>query len=208
MAFKKKYYVVWKGVQPGIYETWDECKSQITGFQGAQYKSFESQQEAIEAYRQDFKFKPGIKKAASGGVKTNTSIIRPSISVDAACSGNPGLMEYRGVDNQDGSEIFKRGPYHDGTNNIGEFLAIVHALSILKRKGLDNIPIYSDSLTAISWVKKKKANTKLEFTARNKELYDLIIRAEGWLSKNTFRNPIIKWETTRWGENPADFGRK
>lgn len=208
MAYKKKYYVVWKGVHPGIYETWDECKLQITGFQGAQYKSFESQQEAIEAYRESYKFSPGKKKPASGGVKSNTSIIRPSISVDAACSGNPGLMEYRGVDNQDGSEIFKRGPYPDGTNNIGEFLAIVHALSLLKKKGHDNIPIYSDSETAMTWVRKKKANTKLEFTARNKELYDLIIRAESWLKNNQYRNPIIKWETTKWGENPADFGRK
>ncbi len=208
MAFKQKYYVVWKGIQPGIYETWDEAKAQITGFQGAQYKSFATQGEAIIAYREGYKFVNNNKSDPSKTVGSNTKIIKPSISVDAACSGNPGDMEYRGVDNQNGSEIFKRGPYPDGTNNIGEFLAIVHALSILKKNGHDTIPIYSDSETAMTWVRKKKANTKLELTSRNHELFELIKRAESWLIKNSYKNPIIKWETTKWGENPADFGRK
>lgn len=208
MAYKQKYYVVWKGVQPGIYETWDEAKAQITGFQGAQYKSFETQSEAIIAYRDGYKFVNNKKTESSKIIGSNTKVIKPSISVDAACSGNPGDMEYRGVDNQNGSEIFKRGPYPDGTNNIGEFLAIVHALSILKKNGHDSIPIYSDSETAMTWVRKKKANTKLVLTSRNQELFELIKRAESWLIRNSYKNPIIKWETSKWGENPADFGRK
>ncbi|HMG13976.1 MAG TPA: ribonuclease H family protein [Saprospiraceae bacterium] len=208
MAIKQKYYVVWKGIQPGIYEKWDEAKAQITGFQGAQYKSFETQSEAIIAYREGHKFVNNKKSSRAKVPGSNSGILKPSISVDAACSGNPGDMEYRGVNNQNGAELFKRGPYKDGTNNIGEFLAIVHALSILKKNGHDTLPIYSDSETAMTWVRKKKANTKLELTSRNHELFELIKRAESWLIKNTYKNPILKWETTKWGENPADFGRK
>ena len=99
------------------------------------------------------------------------------------------------------------GPYRDGTNNIGEFLAIVHALALLKQHQSD-LPVYSDSKTAISWVKKKKANTKVQATAQNKKLLELLLRAEKWLIDNNYPNKILKWETEKWGENPADFGRK
>ena len=116
-------------------------------------------------------------------------------------------MEYRGVDTLSGKEIFRQGPYFDGTNNIGEFLAIVHGLALLKKKN-SNLPVYTDSMTAISWVRKRKANTKLELTARNAILFELIERAEKWLKTNTWSNPILKWETQCWGEIPADFGRK
>ena len=130
-----------------------------------------------------------------------------SIAVDAASSGNPGVMEYRGVDTQTGKVLFKQGPFQEGTNNIGEFLAIVHGLAYLARHGSKRI-IYSDSRTAISWVKKKKCNTRLKASEKNKDLFELIHRAEAWLTTNTYPNPILKWETRAWGEIPADFGRK
>jgi len=129
------------------------------------------------------------------------------MAVDAACSGNPGLLEYRGVYVADRSEIFHMGPLEEGTNNIGEFLAIVHALALLKKQN-KNIPVYSDSMNAIKWVIKKKCNTKLEQSGKNKLLFELIGRAEVWLQNNDYRNPILKWETKQWGEIPADFGRK
>lgn len=129
------------------------------------------------------------------------------MAVDAACSGNPGLLEYRGVYVADRSEIFHMGPLEEGTNNIGEFLAIVHALALLKKQN-KNIPVYSDSMNAIKWVIKKKCNTKLEQSEKNKLLFELIGRAEVWLQNNDYRNPILKWETKQWGEIPADFGRK
>ena len=129
-----------------------------------------------------------------------------SLAVDAACSGNPGPMEYRGVYLRTGQVVFHFGPVH-GTNNIGEFLAIVHALALMKQKGV-NMPIYSDSRNAILWVKQKKCKTKLERTPRTEELYQLIERAEKWLKENKYTTPILKWDTSRWGEVPADFGRK
>ncbi len=129
-----------------------------------------------------------------------------AIAVDAACSGNPGPMEYRGVHLPTGKEIFHFGPVQ-GTNNIGEFLAIVHALALLKQKNL-TLPIYSDSRTAQIWVKKRKCKTTLERTPRTEALYQLIARAERWLQTNDYANKIIKWDTANWGEVPADFGRK
>lgn len=133
-------------------------------------------------------------------------VIDNSLAVDAACSGNPGPMEYRGVHIASRQEVFHFGPTK-GTNNIGEFLAIVHGLALLKQKGFD-MPIYSDSVNAISWVRQKKCKTKLSRTAETEELFKLIERAEKWLRENTYTTRILKWETKEWGEIPADFGRK
>ena len=128
-------------------------------------------------------------------------------AVDAACSGNPGPMEYQGIDLQTGARIFHFGPLH-GTNNIGEFLAIVHALALMEKQGIQDKVIYSDSYNAILWVQKKQCKTKLERNAQTEHLYQLIGRAEQWLHTHTVHTPILKWDTKRWGEIPADFGRK
>lgn len=127
-------------------------------------------------------------------------------AVDAACSGNPGPMEYRCIDLQTGAQVFHFGPMH-GTNNIGEFLAIVHALALMEQRGLRKT-IYSDSHNAILWVSKRQCKTKLERTPQTANLHAIIQRAEKWLATHTFRVPIVKWETKKWGEVPADFGRK
>ena len=215
MAKSLKFYVVWQGKKPGIYTNWPECQEQINGVKTALYKSFESKAEAEMAFAgkpEDYIQKKSPAKSPLGqkklNVKNNNAIIWDSISVDAACSGNPGLMEYQGVDTKTKEKIFYQGPFLMGTNNIGEFLAIVHALALYKQKGLHKRPIYSDSVTAMGWVKKKKANTKLEQNAKTAKLYELILRAENWLKQNSYNNPIIKWETEDWGEIPADFGRK
>lgn len=128
-------------------------------------------------------------------------------AVDAACSGNPGPMEYRCVDLATGAEVFHFGPVH-GTNNIGEFLAIVHALALMERDGIRGKIIYSDSRNAMLWVKKKQCKTKLARTPRTEQLYQIIARAENWLRTHQINTPILKWETQKWGEVPADFGRK
>lgn len=211
MAKKTKFYVVWKGKRPGIYESWDDCKAQITGQKGAQYKSFSTFEEAKKAYNSNYEFYKGKKKGTSElSPELLLKIGQPnlhSIAVDAASSGNPGIMEYQGVDTKTKKKLFKQGPFPEGTNNIGEFLAIVHGLAFLKQKQSDRI-IYTDSRTAMSWVRKKNCNTKLVETKRSKALFDLIRRAIDWLNKNSYNTPIVKWETKAWGEIPADFGRK
>jgi ribonuclease HI len=126
--------------------------------------------------------------------------------VDAACSGSPGPLEYRGVNTETGEQLFRAGPFPDGTNNIGEFLAIVRALEWMARNKLDWV-IYSDSETAVSWVRARKCNTRLARSASNAMLFQLIGRAEESL-KNFKTIRLVKWDTKSWGENPADFGRK
>lgn len=206
---KQKYYVVWAGRKTGIFKTWDECKQQVHGFQGARFKSFPTKEEAEEAFRGG----PSTTTTKNNGQKKSTKKVVPSdyivnsISVDAACSGNPGDMEYRGVRTEDGEEIFHFGPAPNGTNNIGEFLAIVHALALLKKE-TNTLPIYSDSQIAIGWVRKRKANTSIPRDASTERLWDMIERAEKWLQNNTYPNQLLKWETKQWGEIKADFGRK
>lgn len=205
MAAKNRYYVVWRGLNTGIFDSWDECKKQITNFNGAQYKGFPTIEEARAAHAKEYW--QVIRGSQQAKTATSESIIVPSLAVDAACSGNPGVMEYRGVLTGTGREVFHIGPFKYATNNIGEFLAIVHGLALLKQNG-STMPIYSDSMNAIAWVRNKKCKTKLERVEDNIEVFSLIARAEKWLKENTYSTKIIKWDTDRWGEIPADFGRK
>lgn len=208
---KQKFYVVWEGSTPGIYDTWTDCQLQIKGYNGAKYKSFDTLEEAQKAFSSSPYTYIGKAAASQKTKKAETgvlpaAVIDNSLAVDAACSGNPGAMEYRGVHVASRQEIFHFGPVY-GTNNIGEFLAIVHGLALLKQKGFD-MPIYSDSVNAIKWVQQKKCKTKLPREAKTEELFLLIERAEKWLRENTYSTRILKWETQQWGEIPADFGRK
>lgn len=204
---KKRYYVVWEGVTPGIYTSWEDCLLQTKGYDGAKYKAFDKPEEAERAFASSPYSYIGKKSATTSGQKSLPGcVIRESLAVDAACSGNPGPMEYRGVYLGTNEQVFHFGPVL-GTNNIGEFLAIVHGLALLKQKAL-KMPIYTDSKTAISWVKQRKCKTLLTRNSNTEELFLLIERAEKWLRENRYTTSILKWETKEWGEIPADFGRK
>jgi len=226
MAKKQKYYVVWQGKQPGIYTDWDTCREQVQGAQGAQYKGFDTLAEAEAAIKLPYGSVVRVENAerrAESGKSTvlfidndGMTAIRPdaqpplpvldALAVDAACSGNPGIMEYQGIYIPTRTRVFHyQAP--KGTNNIGEFLAIVHGLSYLKKHHLDQI-IYSDSVNAMSWVRQKVCKSKLPDDASTAELWDFVHRAEQWLRSNTYTTEIRKWDTDRWGEIPADFGRK
>ena len=208
---KKKYYVVWEGHKKGVFTSWDICKKQIENFKGAEYKAFVSKNEAEKAFKgkyEDYKGKDTKKvMLSSEELKKYGKPIFPSLSVDAACAGNPGKMEYRGVDSETKRQLFIQGPFEKGTNNIGEFLALVHGLGYLKQKNVA-FPIYSDSKIAMSWVKAGQCRTNLPISAENQQLFDLVKRAEKWLNENKYTTQILKWETKAWGEIPADFGRK
>jgi len=199
-----KFYVVWKGFQTGIFDNWNSCKEAITGYQNAVYKSFASLAEAQQAFTdKNYMAQKFARRSSAPQGNYNSE----SIAVDAACSGNPGDMEYRGVYVKNNQELFRVGPYSQGTNNIGEFLAIVHGLAFLKQRK-SALPIYSDSMTALSWIRNKKCNSKLVRTPINAQIFELISRAEQWLATNSYTTKILKWETAQWGEIPADFGRK
>ena len=208
---KKKYYVVWVGRQTGIFETWEDCNKQIFGYPKAVYKSFKTKELAEQALNSSSKEFIGRDifetELTEEQLKKIGDPIKDSISVDGAWNTTTGIVEYQGVHTETGKILFKAGPFEDGTNNIVEFLAIVHALAYCKEKEI-KLPIYSDSRNAIGWVRDKEARTNHEKSHKNIKLFELIDRAIKWLNENTYENEILKWETKAWGENPADFGRK
>lgn len=214
LLFKKmKWYVVWVGTEPGVCSSWADCEERVKGYPGARYKAFDSQIEAVEAYRAGLNDE-GILRAVARGPQTYVNyaalpgIVQDSIAVDGACSGNPGRMEYRGVYVPTGAELFHQGPFDDATNNIGEFLALVHALAMLAQQQNTHTAVYSDSRTALAWLRNRRANTKIQPTAANARVMELLQRAERWVQTHTWTNAVLKWDTEHWGEIPADFGRK
>ena len=221
---KQKYYVVWNGREPGVYDNWSDCEEQILNFPGAKYKSFSTSAEAAKAFRgSDEDSDPadlGSLLIAAADRRESTShyadipsymsnpdIDKDAWAVDASCMGNPGIMEYRGVELATGREIFKVGPFQDGTNNIGEFLAIVHALAEMNRRN-EWHNIYSDSKTAQAWIRNRQVKTQLKQTDRNARLFELLGRGLVWIRSHSWPVKIMKWQTEMWGEIPADFGRK
>lgn len=210
----RKFYVVWKGFSPGIYDSWEECKLQVTGFPGAEYKSFDSQEAATKAYRGDYNEQIQLLRSIAMNRRETVNyeaipdIIKDSIAVDGACSGNPGPMEYRGVDVMTGAEIFHVGPLADGTNNVAEYLALIHVLAFLKKTNNTETVVYSDSRTALSWLRNRGHKSKLARTKNNGKIFDMLARADKWIQSNVSYNRVIKWDTEKWGEIPADFDRK
>lgn len=219
--YSKRYYVVWKGRVPGVYDNLDDAMEQVDDFPGAMFKSYDSPQAAAEAYRSSGRKED---KKDLGNLLLNSSrgnmpqsgkpdyFSFPEIdlngwAVDASCLGNPGRMEYRGVELMSGREIFRVGPFEKSTNNIGEFLAIVHALALMQKSG-ENHTIYSDSVTGMAWVRNRKIKTQLSREPANEKCFKMMERALSWLNTHQYSAKILKWQTERWGEVPADFGRK
>ena len=212
---KNKFYVVWQGSHPGIYDRWEDCKKEIEGVKGAKYKGFPDRISAETAFKEgpDNYWGKEVSAPVVDLSKAKEQPVSPAVAVDAACSGNPGKMEYQGLFVDFGTQpattvqLFKSPVFENGTNNIGEFLAIVHALAWMKQKRVQ-YPIYSDSVNAQLWIRQKKCKTKLQPNAKNEYLFELIVRAEKWLNENAIEVPVLKWKTEIWGEIPADFGRK
>ena len=211
---RTKFYVVWEGRSPGIYDNWEDAKDQIDNFPGARFKAFADQDEATAAFRgnpDDYLnlYKNLVERAPKIlSYASFPEIQLNAIAVDAACSRNPGPVEYQGVDVATGECVFHYGPLEGGTNNIGEYLAIIHAAALLAQKNDSTTAIYTDSKTALSWIRNRRSKTTLTPTPENARIYALLQRADKWIATNIIRNPLLKWETERWGEIPADFGRK
>lgn len=206
---KRKYYVVWKGAHTGVFSSWEECQKQVNGVLDAKYKSFESLSQAEEAYKSDYKNYIGTEAKNTWAKALKISIpYAQCLCVDAACNMQKGDMEYRGVHYPSGIVLFHQKDFKEATNNIGEFLALVHGLAYLLKNSFD-MPIYTDSKTALSWLRQKRCKTEQMKTSGNEHVFEMIQRAEKWLLENDYRHvKVLKWETEHWGEIPADFGRK
>lgn len=221
--YSKRFYVVWKGRNPGVYDDFNDAMEQVDDYPGAMFKSYPSSAAAAEAYRKgecrtDRSELSGLlvgagennlPKAGQPDYFQFQEIDLNGWAVDASCLGNPGKMEYRGVELMSGRELFRVGPFDKSTNNIGEFLAIVHALAMQKQMG-EKHTIYSDSVTGMAWVRNRKVKTQLTREPANEKSFKMMERALSWLNSNPSAGypKILKWETERWGEIPADFGRK
>lgn len=214
MAKKCKYYVVWSGLEPGIYDNWDDCKEQVDAYPGARYKSYPSYEAAIRAFRGDDAreaktlLELGRREARELNYSGIDGIDPRGIAVDGACSRNPGPMEYRGVVVGTGEQLFHVGPVDGGSNNIAEYLAIVHALALCAQRREPRRAIYSDSRIAQEWLRRRQAHPEILRTASNGKVFELLARADRWVQTHQLTNPVIKWDTAQWGEIPADFGRK
>jgi ribonuclease HI len=212
---KNKYYVVWEGSKPGIYDSWSECQAQTNGYPQAKYKAYPSAAEAKVAFKEGWKKHWGKSKNKTAKSKVSQpslfeakeEIDYDSISVDVGTRGNPGPIEYKGVDTQTGEILFQVGTIENGTNNLGEFIAIIHGLSYLKKLG-SNKTVYTDSKTALSWIRNKKVASTLVRDESTKKVWELTDRALNWLQNNTYQNKVLKWKTEEWGEIKADYGRK
>ncbi len=213
---KQKRYVVWEGKKTGIFSSWEECEAMVKGFSGAKYKSFESvalaQQALAEWSEKHYSTASwwvwwSKNKKKLSWETDDLPFEKKSIAVDAACSGNPWIMEYQGIDLQSWKQIFHK-KFNTWTNNIWEFLALVHALGYLEEKKLDDIFIYTDSKIAMRWVAQKKCKTQADVS---EDLQEVITRAEMWLKNNYSaqqEKKILKRKTSEWWEIPADFWRK
>lgn len=211
----RKFYVVFDGYQPGIYDTWEECKRQVEGYRNAKYKSYPNCEEATIAFRKvmdvdEMQFYTFLskQKAAPVNFEAFPEIRLDAIAVDGACDKTTGgNIEYQGVKIATGERVFHFGPIFPGSNNIAEYLALVHALALLGQQGDGTTPIYSDSRSALSWIRRRGHRSTLQIPADCK-VAQLLKRADTWLATHTWTNPVLKWETDKWGEIPADFGRK
>lgn len=202
-----KWYVVWRGRVPGVYATWEEARAQVERFPEARYKAFSTREEAHRAFEEGFSQALGQTKWMAAQIAALPEKVRTGYAVDAAWNSVTKEMEYRCVRIADGQEVFRRGPFQDATNNVGEFLAIVDALVWLGLQS-SSAPVYSDSRVAILWVAEGACKTDLQRTLRNAGLFERIARAEQWLAEHEYCNAVLKWRKDEWGENPADFGRK
>ena len=221
MNYSKRFYVVWTGRHPGVYDNIDDAMEQVDDYPGASFKSYASAEEATDAYRKGAARndrndigalllnaqRQNIPQGGKPDYMQFPEIDLNGWAVDAACAGNPGRMEYRGVELMTGREIFRVGPFDKSTNNIGEFLAIVHALALMASRG-ERHTIYSDSMTGMSWVRNRKVKTQLKREASTEKSFQMMERALSWLNTHSYDVKIRKWDTDRWGEVPADFGRK
>lgn len=208
---KKGFYVVWKGRKPGIYKTWEDCSEQVFKFEDGKYKKFDTYEDAVFAFHHPEQFliaQKSFKNTQSSYQKNIIATPSEGICVDGAYSSATKIGEYQGIDLKNNQQVFHRGDFEESSNNLMEFLAIVHALAFCKQNNLPTLPIYSDSRTAIQWVKNKRTASTIPRSENNKRTFHFIDKAIIWLQQNDFSNPILKWETEQWGENPADFGRK
>lgn len=167
-----KFYAVRKGKTPGVYTSWDECKAQVDGFSGAEYKSFKLKTEA-EAY---------IGNKAEKSVMNNSAQTANTIDVEAYVDGSynseTNEFSYGMVILQNGEELKFAEKYEDKElatmhNVAGEIKGAEAAMKYAVDKGLTNITIYHDYEGIAKWCLGEWKTNK-DGTKAYKEYYESI----------------------------------
>lgn len=124
------------------------------------------------------------------------------IATDCAHSTKHGLTQFRGIDLKTGEQIFFED-IGNKTVNIGEFLGVVTAIKYILENDYSPRIIYTDSITAIAWVRDKKTASKKKYPALKKA--EIFLKA---MSEEIDKIEILHWDNNKLGEIPADFGHK
>lgn len=161
MAEKKHFYAVKNGRQTGIFKSWDECKRQVTGFKGAVYKGFVTEQEALD-------YMAGGKKDTR--LATVSDEKRLTAYVDGSFSKAKKRYSFGCVFiGPDGSIEKMNGSYNDTDgveirNVAGEMQGALHAAHYAIDNGFEAVDIYYDYAGVEMWAtgqwKTNKALTK------------------------------------------------
>ena len=70
---KQKFYVVWDGVEDGVYTSWEACQEAVKGFSNAKFKSFKTEAEAEEAFALGYDAWKDIEKQKETAVSSSAS---------------------------------------------------------------------------------------------------------------------------------------
>lgn len=191
-----KYYAVRKGRIPGIYTTWDECKTQVEGYSGAEYKSFASEWEAK-------KYVYGLPKKpkSTGKIKEPYAYVDGSFNNKAKLYGCGVLLvanngqKYEATNNGNDSEMLKMH------NVAGEILGVYEAVNLAIRLGLKSLTIIHDYEGLAKWVegswKCNKESTRLyrDFVLTAKQEIDIQfvwVRAHAGIQGNERADQLAK----------------
>jgi len=209
-----QFYGVWAGRKPGVYDNWNDCKTQVDKFSGAKYSKLKATNynDALAEFNGGAVSPQVNSSPVTSNIKSSTNSNKPvgiALTVDGAANGI--CCEYQAVWYPSGELAFASKQLAGGTNNIAEFLGLVSAIKYLNDNN-QPLKVYTDSVTAMAWVRNKVANTTARNTGKaTEELDSMIAGAEKYLRDNEQllkKVEILKWETKEWGEIPADYGRK
>ena len=173
MGSKKKYYAVKAGHKPGIYETWDECKKNVDGYPGAQYKSFKTLKEAEDflvtgyVYKErDTRTLEEVLEARAQEEKEDGSASEAVAYVDGSFNSETeeysyGMVIYHGGNVFEDSMCFNNPDMVSLRNIAGEIEGSMHAISYCLEHGIKSVDIYYDYIGIEKWAKGEwKTNTK------------------------------------------------
>ena len=182
---KKKYYVVFIGRKPGIYNEWfgaNGAEIQINGFSGARYQGFATLSDAKQAFNQ-FRKTNHVQRQKKTSPITERQIQEPvpgrtkiTMYTDGGCIYNPGPGGYGVVLIKGKQKKEYSGSYRLTTNNRMELMACI--IGLKKIKTASSVVLYSDSKYVVNgitkgWAKRWQANNWMRNKTDRAENVDL-----------------------------------